>query len=337
MKIIVAGGCGFVGSNLSIFLKKYGHDVISVDNLQRKGSILNLKRIKSNRIKNYKIDLSNSKKINLLPKTQLIIDCCAEPSVEASRIKFDSVFNSNLISTKNLLIKCVNDDAKIIFISTSRVFSIKALNNLKKNINKKVKKKIDMNFDISSPKSLYGYTKLASEDLIKEFSYNYNIKYIINRFGVISGPWQFGKVDQGFMSLFMWKFLNKKKLKFIGYGGSGKQERDVIHIDDFCKLINLQINSLKKIYNKSFTVGGGASNTVSLNDVYKICHKLTNFKPKIIRIKKTSIYDIPYYKTCNKEVYKTYKWKVSKNVKEILYDIFLWQKKNYKKLKKYIK
>ena len=337
MKIIVAGGCGFVGSNLSVYLKKYGHDVISVDNLQRKGSILNLKRIKSFGIKNYKIDLSNLKKINILPKSQLIIDCCAEPSVEASRKKFDSVLNSNLISTKNLLIKCVKDHSKIIFISTSRVFSIKSLNNLKKNIHKKTEKKIDMNFDISSPKSLYGFTKLASEDLIKEFSYNNNIKYIINRFGVISGPWQFGKVDQGFLSLFMWKFLNKKQIKFIGYNGSGKQERDVVHIDDFCKLINLQISNLKKYFNKSFTVGGGSRNTVNLLDVYKICQKLTNFKPKIIKIKSTSIYDIPYYKSCNKEEKKIYNWKVTKNVKKILYDILLWQKKNHKYLKKYIK
>ena len=135
----------------------------------------------------------------------------------------------------------------------------------------------------------------------------------------------------------MWKFLNKKKINFIGYNGSGKQERDVVHIDDFCKLINLQIINFNKYFNKSFTVGGGSQNTVSLLDVYKICEKLTNFKPKIVKIKRTSTYDIPYYKSCNKEVKKIYNWKVTKSVKKILKDILIWQKKNHKYLKKYIK
>ena len=45
-KILITGGCGFVGSNLAIFLKKKGFDVTSLDNLYRSGSKLNLKRLK---------------------------------------------------------------------------------------------------------------------------------------------------------------------------------------------------------------------------------------------------------------------------------------------------
>ena len=70
-----------------------------------------------------------------------------------------------------------------------------------------------MNFSTESPKSIYGFTKLASEDLIKEFSYLFKLDFLINRFGVIAGPWQFGKIDQGFVSLFVWRFLRKKKNK----------------------------------------------------------------------------------------------------------------------------
>ena len=77
--------------------------------------------------------------------------------------------------------------------------------------------------------------------LIEEFSFAYNLKYIINRCGVISGPLQFGKQDQGFVSLWIWSHLKKKKMKYIGYGGLGNQVRDVLHIDDLCELINLQI------------------------------------------------------------------------------------------------
>ena len=48
--------------------------------------------------------------------------------------------------------------------------------------------------------SIYGVTKLSSELFIKKFSYAFGLKYIINRFGVVSGPLQFGKEDQGFVS-----------------------------------------------------------------------------------------------------------------------------------------
>ena len=110
-------------------------------------------------------------------------------------------------------------------------------------------------------------TKLASEELIKEFNYMYKIKYIINRFGVISGPWQFGKVDQGFVSLWVEKHLNKKKLYYIGYGGYGNQVRDVIHIDDVCEILFKQIKKLDSIYNESFDIGGGKSNSISLKEL----------------------------------------------------------------------
>ena len=88
--------------------------------------------------------------------------------------------------------------------------------------------------------------------MIVEYSYISKLKYIINRCGVIAGPWQFGKQDQGFISLWVWRHLNKKYIKYIGYGGYGNQIRDILHIDDLCELINLQINNFNKIYNRSF-------------------------------------------------------------------------------------
>ena len=85
--------------------------------------------------------------------------------------------------------------------------------------------------------------------LIEEFSFAYNLKYIINRCGVVSGPLQFGKQDQGFVSLWLWRHINKKKISYIGYGGNGYQLRDVLHIDDLCMLIYQQIIKFNKIYN----------------------------------------------------------------------------------------
>ena len=201
---------------------------------------------------------------------------------------------------------------------------------------KKNKFLINEQFDTSGAKSIYGFCKYSSEHLIKEFSYLYKVKYIITRFGLIAGPWQFGKQDQGVISLWVWKHLRKKKLSYIGFGGKGNQIRDVIHISDVCKLISLQIKKINSIYNFTVNAGGGLQNSISLKNLTKICQKITKNKIKISSKKKTSEYDIPYYVTDNSKVKKIYKWIPEKKILHIIQDMYKWMFSNKKVLTKYI-
>jgi CDP-paratose 2-epimerase len=340
MKILVTGGCGFVGTNLCLFFKKKKFKIFSLDNLSKIGSTYNYNILKKNKIKNYKIDIKDYKKIIKLPKFDLIIDCCAEAAVEISKKDIDRVVNTNLIGTLNILKKAKQDKTKIIFLSSSRVYSIESINKLV-SINKKIKRpfiskfKINEKFNTTEPKSIYGLTKLASEMFIQEFSYAFGIKYLINRCGVISGPLQFGKVDQGFLSLWVWRHIIKKKLNYIGYGGHGNQIRDVIHILDLCELIEKQIKNMNKKYNLTFTVGGSNKSFTSLKNLTKICEKITNNKIKISKKPKTSIYDIPYYVSDNTSVSKTYNWSPKRNINDIVLDVFKWLSSNKSELNKF--
>ena len=332
MKILVTGGCGFIGTNLSVFLKRKGFKVHTLDNLSKKGSLYNFQILKNNKIKNFKIDISDFKKIQKLPKFDIIIDCCAEAAVEISKKDIDKVINTNLIGTINILKKSKKDKSKIIFLSSSRVYSIKHLRDLKKN-----RSLINEKFNTFEAKSIYGYCKHSSEQLIKEFSFLHKIKFVINRLGVISCPWQFGKQDQGFVSHWIWKHINKKKLSYIGFGGKGSQVRDVIHISDVCKLIMLQIKKINNIHNLIINVGGGKKNAISLKELTKLCQKITFNKIKIYSKKKTSEYDVPYYVTDNSKVKKIYKWSPKKSFLHIIQDVYKWMFNNKKMLKKYIK
>ena len=200
----------------------------------------------------------------------------------------------------------------------------------------KIGKKITEKFETESASSLYGFTKIASEKLIKEFFFNTYIKYIINIFGVIAGPWQFGKQDQGFVSLWMAKHFFKKKLSYIGFGGKGHQIRDVIHIKDVCKIILLQIKNIKKINNQTFNIGGGAKNKISLKNLTTKCEKITKNKIVISENRKTSLFDIPYFVTDNSKIHKFYKWKPFHSIDILLYDIYKWLKAN-KRFKKFFR
>ena len=223
MKVIVTGGCGFIGSNICVFLKNLSFDVISVDNCSKTYSKLNLKRLNNLNVKNYNIDISNKNKfIKLNFKSDIIIDCCADPAVESSRKDILKNINNNLITTYNVLEKAKKDKSKLIFLSTSRIYPIKdSYQKFKMFYKKKNKDLFDEKSNIIGAKTIYGFSKLSSEMLIKEYNYAFNIDYLINRCGLITGPWQFGKVEQGLVSLWLWKHLNKdNNLYYKGYNGS---------------------------------------------------------------------------------------------------------------------
>ena len=116
----------------------------------------------------------------------------------------------------------------------------------------------------------------------------------------------------------------KKKLSYIGFGGLGNQVRDVLHVQDLCELISIQIKKFQFINNSLFTVGGSKKSNISLKKLTDICQKVTKNKIKISKNKKTSIYDIPYFITDNKKVSKVYKWKPKKNIYDIINDTYKW-------------
>ena len=110
--------------------------------------------------------------------------------------------------------------------------------------------------------------------------------------------------------------------------GKGHQVRDILHIDDACEIILIQIKKIKKINNRTFNIGGGIDNSISLKDLTIKCEKLTKNKIKFKSISKTSSFDIPYYVSNNNKVRKFYNWKPSKNIDMILGDIYKWLSKD---------
>jgi CDP-paratose 2-epimerase len=337
MKILISGGCGFIGSNICEFLHNLGIKIISVDNLSKKYSYLNQKRLSRLGIKNFKLDVSKNsfQKINF--KADIIIACCAEPAVESSRNNVRKIFQNNLVTTLNILEKARKDNSKIIFLSTSRVFSIaesyKLFKSYKKN--NKIKYLFNENTSIHGPKTLYGFSKISSEFLVEEYSYAYGIKYIINRLGLIAGNWQFGKVEQGLVSLWMWRHLNKIPLVYKGYHSKGDQIRDVLFIDDLNNLILKQINKFNLVSNQLFCVGGGVNNYFNLKQLTSFCENITGNKVNIYKDKITSKYDIPYYITDTHKVNNVYKWKPLINLNDGLKKIFDWMSKNKKTIKSF--
>ena len=341
---LITGGCGFVGSNLAVLFKKRhpNANIYAMDNLKRTGSELNLNRLKKHSINFLHGDIRNKEDFSPLPKIDFIIECAAEPSVLSGiNTSPDYVLNTNLLGTINCLNFARENNAKFIFLSTSRVYPIKKLNqiefeigesrfNIKDNKTLKgvSKNGISESFTINGPRSFYGTSKLSSELLIQEYNEFYNLNTIINRCGVLTGPWQMGKVDQGVIALWIAKHYWKKELNYIGYGGQGKQVRDILHISDLFELLDKQINNFSVYNSKTFNVGGGNGVSVSLKELTELCNEITGNKIPINAVLENRPADIPIYITDNRKIEKISGWRPKTNPKEIILDTFNWIKAN---------
>lgn len=344
MNVLITGGCGFVGSSLAIFLKqKYSYYNISViDNLKRRGSELNLSRLQELGIRFIHGDIRLKQDLEQFNDIDYIIDAAAEPSVQAGLDGSpDYLIETNFIGTYNTLEFARKHKAGIIFLSTSRVYSIPALESINylendsrfsispdQNIFGLSEKGISEKFDVSSYRSLYGTTKLASEMLVQEYNALFGLQSVVNRCGVLTGPWQMGKVDQGFIVLWLAKHFWKGELSYLGYGGTGKQVRDFLHVHDLFRLVDWQLHNINKVNGEIFNVGGGLKSSVSLRELTSLCQDITGNHISILSNEANRKADIPLYITDNTKVTDRIGWEPSFTVIETLYDIFHWMKQN---------
>ena len=339
MKIILLGGCGFIGSNLAITLKKRNlkFEIYVLDNLIRKGSELNVKRLQESEICFIRGDIRNTKDLAGLPECDLVIDASAEASTVAG-LK-DSpwyILENNLVGTINSLEMTRKMKAEFIFLSTSRVYPVKLLeqctfmeNNTRfiwtgdQQLQGVSSNGISENFPTEGARTMYGTSKLSSELILQEYGEYFAMPYIINRFGAVSGPWQFGKQDQGFVAHWLMSHYFNKELNYNGYGGEGKQVRDVLHVGDLVELIIDQINNFNLYRNQTFNAGGGAKNTISLMELTEMCHSISGNKVNITPGEHRDG-DIRIYCTDNSKVEKINGWKPQKNIRDIICDQFKW-------------
>lgn len=338
-QILITGGAGFVGSNLAVKLKEYfiGLNVTVLDNLMRRGSELNLPKLKKSGVKFLHGDIRNQEDINGL-KMDLLIECSAEPSVMAGITSSpEYLLHTNLFGAVNCFEMARKCQADVVFLSTSRVYPISYLNDLKikESVTRYVLEKqqtitgasdkgINEDFPLNAPRSLYGTTKLAAEYLLQEYVDTYQINAIINRCGLITGPWQMGKVDQGVVVLWLAAHLYHRKLAYIGYGGKGKQVRDILDVDDLFNLLLIQLKNIKKYNGQVFNAGGGNKGSLSLLELTNKCQEITGKKILIDEIKETRKADIKLYISDNSKITKLSGWEPKKPIDMTLKEIFNW-------------
>jgi CDP-paratose 2-epimerase len=350
MKVLITGGAGFVGSSLALCFKRDhpAATIVAFDNLKRRGAELNLARFKERGISFVHGDIRCQSDLeDLAGNFDLLIEASAEPSVLAGVGGSPQyVLQTNLTGTLNCLEFARRRAGTLVFLSTSRVYSMRPLKEIKleetasrfeiaeqQTLNGVSQSGIAEEFPVHLPRSLYGATKLASELMIQEYVELYGLRAVVNRCGVIAGPGQFGKVDQGVFTLWVANHFFRQPLRYTGFGGTGKQVRDLLHPEDLYRIIGKQLERIEEFSGEVFNVGGGRAVSTSLRELTALCREVTGQEVSIGEEQETSAVDIPLYISDHSKATRAFDWQPQLSLSEIVEQIFAWLKANETALK----
>lgn len=351
MRILITGGAGFVGSSLALAFHARGRDVsvVALDNLRRRGSERNVRILERRGIRFEHGDVRSPSDLEDLDgHFDWVIDASAEPSVHAGVDGSPAyVIDTNLRGTLNCLEFCRRRAGGLIFLSTSRVYSIAPLRELPlRDAPTRFEPEpgalpagvseygIDERFPTHLPRSYYGASKLASELLIQEYARGAGLRAVIDRCGVIAGPGQFGKVDQGVFTLWVARHLFRQPLAYTGFGGEGRQVRDLLHPADLFELLCRQMESADAHPGAVFNVGGGAENAVSLREYTAVCRDVTGVEIEPSSDPQTADVDVPWYVSDARAASAAFDWKPRRDVRTIALEILDWLKNDEAELRR---
>jgi CDP-paratose 2-epimerase len=341
MRYLVTGGCGFVGSRMCLGIRSAdpSAEVVAFDNLRRRGSETNLVDLGAAGIDVVHGDIRLPADLDDLGGTfDVVFDAAAEPSVHAGTNGSPRyVIDTNLGGTVNLLEFARRRARTFVLLSTSRVYAIEALRGIDtiegdtryevtpaQQLPGVGPQGITEEFPTEGARSYYGASKLASEMLAQEYAAASGLEVIINRCGVLAGAGQFGKVDQGVIALWVAAHIYGRPLKYIGFGGTGKQVRDLMHPDDLLALVLRQLEMAGDISGQVFNVGGGLPISVSLLELTDLCRERTGNEVPIAAVPETASVDVPVYLTDTSRVSEVTGWSPSRDASAIIDDIATW-------------
>ncbi len=290
MKVLITGGCGFLGSNLAAEFIKKNHEIFIIDSLEREGSKDNLNWLnsfaKKDQITFLKEDICKKDIIYKFFKDFSPFDFICHVAGQVAMTK--SILNprkdleTNLIGTFNILesSRLYSPNSFIAYSSTNKVYGdLNSLAIIETDTRYKLKdypNGLDetIPLDFSTP---YGCSKGSADQYVRDWSRVFDLRTVIFRHSSIYGGRQFASIDQGWIGWFCKKaleqsidFNEKKRIIPFTISGSGKQVRDVLNAKDLVELYICAYNKRELISGEIFNIGGGYKNSLSLIELFKI-------------------------------------------------------------------
>jgi CDP-paratose 2-epimerase len=339
-RVLITGGAGFIGASLALELAaRYpAWEIVAFDNLHRRGAELNLSRLREAGVRFVHGDVREPGDLHAVDEFDALVECSAEPSVMAGTDgATDFLVRTNLLGAYHCLEEAKRHRAQVLFLSTSRVYPVAALNSLayveeetrfalldEQALTGASARGVSEAFPLEGARTLYGASKLCAELLIAEYAESFGLRTVIDRCGVVAGPWQMGKVDQGVFTHWMMAHYFDRPLSYLGFGGHGKQVRDLLHVADLAELVDDQLLRPEHWSGAVVNVGGGAEISLSLRETSQLCREISGHELDLGNDPTTRAGDVRIYLSDCDALCRYTRWTPHRSATEIMSDIYTW-------------
>jgi CDP-paratose 2-epimerase len=296
MKLLITGGCGFLGSNLAADAIARNDDLLVFDNLNRNGSKENLLWLQSLGKFEFKHgDIRNQDDIHGAIKAfgpdvvfHLAGQVAMTTSIENPRLDFEI----NVMGTFNLLeaVRIYCPEAVVIYSSSNKVYGdLDQYSYIESETRYECLEKPE-GFDESTPlnfQSPYGCSKGAADQYMLDYAQIFGLKTVVFRHSSMYGGRQFSTFDQGWIGWFCLKAVEKQSLKTktpFTISGNGKQVRDVLHASDMQSLYMAAVNNIGLVAGRALNIGGGVANSLSLLELFNLLESLLSVRLDYVQI-----------------------------------------------------
>jgi CDP-paratose 2-epimerase len=290
MKLLITGGCGFLGSNLASHGIKQGYEVTVFDNLSRLGTTANLAWLKTfGEFDFIHGDIRNKNDVTRLierVKPDAIFHLAGQVAMTTSLDNPYMDFEVNIGGSINILeaVRLHSAETAIFYSSTNKVYG--DLEQFEYEETATRYRCVDLpngfdervGLDFHSP---YGCSKGSADQYMLDYARLFGLNTTVFRHSSMYGGRQFATYDQGWVGWFCQKALDAKAdpdVTPFTISGTGKQVRDVLHAEDMISLYYSSLENKDKVSGKAFNVGGGIDNSLSLLELFELLERLIGTK-----------------------------------------------------------
>lgn len=284
-RVLITGGCGFVGSNLANQLIQDGEEVSLFDNLSRKGSEKNLEWLEDLHPGKFTFVKGDIRDQDAIRKTldggcDIVCHTAGQVAVTTSVEEPHEDFEINALGTLNVLesIRKANIDPVVIFTSTNKVYGEIPDAVVVEDGGRYAYQDYPNGIDESCPldfHSPYGCSKGAADQYVRDYARIYGLRTVVFRMSCQFGVRQFGNEDQGWVVHFVIAAHFGKTIRIYG---DGKQVRDILYVDDLVRAFRMATLKIDNIKGGIFNIGGGPDNVISLLELVALLETMTGRK-----------------------------------------------------------
>lgn len=296
MKLLITGGCGFLGSNLAADALARGDELLVFDNLYRNGSRDNLAWLQTQGKFTFEHgDIRNQNDITRAIqafKPDAIFHLAGQVAMTTSIANPRMDFEVNVIGTHNLL-EAVRQhalNATVVYSSTNKVYGdLEQYTFVETDTRYKCLEYPNGFNELTqlSFHSPYGCSKGSADQYMLDYARIFGLKTVVFRHSSMYGGRQFATYDQGWVGWFCQKAIESTKNKNsepFTISGTGKQVRDVLHGDDMKRLYMAAVQHIDSAKGQAFNVGGGIENSLSLLELFTLLEQIVNVKLNYTKI-----------------------------------------------------